>query len=50
MFTGWYTSKRLVQEIKVRVHWFDFLHASVGSEYARCYRAKCCYRCDWWCS
>ena len=31
---GWYTSKRLVQEIKVRVHWFDFLHASVGSEYA----------------
>ena len=28
------TEQAVGAEIKVRVHWFDFLHASVGSEYA----------------
>ena len=33
MFTGWFASKRLVQEIKVRIHWFDFLHSALGHEF-----------------
>jgi len=33
MFTGWFASKKLVQEIKVRIHWFDFLHSALGHEF-----------------
>ena len=32
-FTGWFTGKKLVQEIKGRIHWFDFLSSSLGDEF-----------------
>ena len=32
-FTGWFASKKIVAEIKGRIHWFDFLSASLGDEF-----------------
>jgi hypothetical protein len=32
MFTGYYAGKKFVQEVKGRIHWFDFLAASMGDD------------------
>ena len=33
LFAGYVTGKRVVDELKVRTHWFDFLLATLGSEF-----------------
>ena len=33
LFAGYITGKKVVNELKVRTHWFDFLFAAMGSQF-----------------